>query len=163
MAHTRSVALTAQADRYLFYDKSIIEEDNWPTDKFNKDLQFQGDLGERMSHAFRKVLANCDKAVIIGSDCPEIYPELIESAFDKLDFADAVVGPTLDGGYYLLGMKKHHSELFIDIPWSTEDVFPNTISRLREANLLYTVMDKLSDMDNINDLKKFPKYAEGIL
>ena len=63
----------------------------------------------------------------------------------------------------MLGMKKHHSELFIDIPWSTEAVFPNTISKLRAANLLYTVMDKLSDMDNIDDLKKFPKYAKGIL
>ncbi len=163
MAHTKSVALTAQADRYLFYDKAIVAEDNWPMDKFNKDLQYQGDLGERMSDAFSKVLAKCDKAVIIGSDCPEISPELIESAFDKLDFADAVVGPTLDGGYYMLGMKKHHSELFIDIPWSTEAVFPNTISKLRAANLLYTVMDKLSDMDNIDDLKKFPKYAKGIL
>ena len=158
LAHTRNTALNTDCNRYLFYDTAITEQDEWSTELFNKDVQATGDLGERMHTAFKTCLALNDKVVIIGSDCPEITSEIIETAFRRLDLADVVIGPTLDGGYYLLGMKKSHSELFMDMKWSTATVFSDTIERIQQKGSLYSKMPILSDLDNIEDLNKFPKF-----
>ena len=113
MAHTREVAKSVEADRLLFYDKIISLDDEWSETYFIKDLQESGDLGDRMKEAFYRALSQHKKAVIIGSDCPQISPELINSAYEKLDIADIVLGPTLDGGYYLLGMQIPHDFLSV--------------------------------------------------
>lgn len=161
MDHTKAVALETQATRYLFYDTLIIEEDSWGSEQFIKNVQADGDLGARMQAAFSQTLAKADKAIIIGSDCPEISSEIIESALRRLDLADVVIGPTHDGGYYLLGMKEPHPELFADMEWSTESVFEETINRIQAKGLLYTLLPTLSDMDNIDDLNKFPEFKVG--
>ena len=163
MAHTRKVAIDSDADAYLFYDQEIATNDGWEPTSFSKHVQYPGDLGERMSHAFAMVLEVADTAVIIGSDCPRISKDIIDFAFQKLQVADVVVGPTYDGGYYLLGMKKLHATLFQDIEWSSESVFDKTIEKLVSNDLLYTLMEKKSDLDYLEDLEKFPEFSEGIL
>ncbi len=157
MVHTREVALASTAIKYLYYDTSVIKDDEWPT-PFNKKVQHSGDLGSRMEHAFNEVLDHEEKAVIIGSDCPEITSEIIEEAFYKLDLADVVMGPTYDGGYYLLGMKAKHSALFQDIAWSSDKVFDQTKQKIIEQGLLFTLLQKLSDLDYKEDLDKFPAF-----
>jgi len=163
MAHTRKVALESDTERFLFYDQSIAEGDDWNVSSFHKKVQYNGDLGERMSDAFSQVLNECDSAVIIGSDCPEISPEIIEAAFNKLELADVVVGPTFDGGYYLLGMNKLYPFLFQDIEWSSTSVYDNTIQKIASNNLLYTVLEEKSDLDYVEDLEKFPAFSKNIL
>lgn len=158
LLHTRSTALKADSQNYLFYDQAIEAEDDWSTDYFNKLVQAEGDLGDRMNDAFLQVLKHENKAVIIGSDCPEITEAIINQAFDKLEIADVVIGPTLDGGYYLLGIKTPHRFLFENMEWSTESVYSQTILKIKEAGLLYAVLPQLSDMDNIDDLNKFPSF-----
>jgi rSAM/selenodomain-associated transferase 1 len=158
MRHTREVALASPVSRHLFYDQELNTEDAWSNQDFIKDVQVDGDLGKRMEVAFQTTLSQNEKAVIIGSDCPEINPEIIASAFKRLDLADLVIGPTYDGGYYLLGMKALHKELFSEMPWSTESVYAETINRITEKGLLYSVCPTLSDMDNEDDLKKFPQF-----
>ncbi len=158
MQHTRDVALAASVNRHLFYDQELNTEDAWSNQDFIKDVQVSGDLGKRMEAAFRTVLSRNSKAVIIGSDCPEITPEIIASAFNRLDLADIVIGPTYDGGYYLLGMKTLHTELFTEMTWSTETVYTDTINRIKAKGLLYSVCPTLSDMDNEDDLNKFPRF-----
>lgn len=159
IVHTRTQSSTANADKYLFYDQEIIQ-DEWPTDLYHKKLQSQGDLGDRMLHAFKHILESdhneTTKAIIIGSDCPDISTAIIEDALDRLELADVVIGPTLDGGYYLLGMKSVHSFLFQNVQWSTDKVYTTALKRLQDAGLLYSVMPTLSDLDNIDDLKKYP-------
>ena len=156
--HTRTTALKASSTNYLFYDQAIEAQDDWSTAHFNKRVQATGDLGDRMNDAFLQVLKQEDKAVIIGSDCPEISESIINEAFDKLTLADVVIGPTHDGGYYLLGMKTLHRSLFDNMEWSTESVYSQTILRIKEKGLLYAVLPQLSDMDNIDDLNKFPSF-----
>ena len=163
MAHTRQVAIESEADAFLFYDQEIATDDGWDTDSFSKHVQYPGDLGERMSHAFASVLEVADTAVIIGSDCPRISKEIVDSAFKKLEVADVVIGPTYDGGYYLLGMKKLHTTLFQDIEWSSTSVFDKTIEKLVANNLLYTLLEKKSDLDYLEDLEKFPEFSKDIL
>jgi len=159
MSHTRDTARQVDTQRYLFYDQAIEDNDSWSEMTFDKDVQSDGDLGDRMKHAFVKVLQKESKAIIIGSDCPEISAEIIEDAFSRLELADVVIGPTHDGGYYLLGMKEEHPFLFDNMEWSTEAVFENTINRITDAGLLYYLLPQLSDLDNIDDLVKFPAFG----
>ena len=158
LAHTQEVSLRVDASRYLFYTNFINENDNWSNDHFNKYLQSPGDLGHRMHSAFSVVLANEEKAVIIGSDCPEINSEIINKAFSLLDETDFVIGPTLDGGYYLLGMNKPAPYLFENMKWSVESVFDETVSRILKHQQSYSTLPTLSDLDNEDDLNKFPHF-----
>ena len=158
LAHTRLVTLESTADKMLFYHEAIVEDDDWSAKDFNKKVQHTGDLGERIADAFQEVLSQYDKAIIIGSDCPEINPKLINIAFDQLNNNDVVIGPTHDGGYYLLGLKKLEQRLFKNIEWSTESVFQSTTDIIENLGLKYAVLEKLSDLDNEEDLNKFPHF-----
>lgn len=155
LAHTREVALALPVTRHLFYGQYIANDDGWTTTDFEKHLQVEGGLGARMEAAFAKTLARHPKAIIIGSDCASLTPGIVEGAFQALDKADVVIGPAMDGGYYLLGMKKLIPELFRDMTWSTENVFRETIRRLRQGNHTYQVAEELSDIDYAADWEKY--------
>ena len=111
-------------------------------------------LGERMSNAFKEILQEkgCKKCIIIGTDCPEIDATLIENAFGVLKEKDIVIGPCKDGGYYLLGMSRPASDLFVDIDWSTDRVFEQTIEKIQKNNLSGGVLKTLTDIDTQEDL-----------
>ena len=107
-----------------------------------------------MSTAFKEILQEkgCKKCIIIGTDCPEIDATLIENAFGVLKEKDIVIGPCKDGGYYLLGMSRPASDLFVDIDWSTDRVFEQTMEKIRENNLSCSILKTLVDIDTIEDL-----------
>lgn len=120
-------------------------------------------LGERMSTAFKRTLQRPPRtnegkrfsphhAIIIGTDCPEIDAELIESAFEVLKEKDVVIGPCKDGGYYLIGMARYIPELFVDIEWSTSRVFDQTLEKVQKNNLSWSILKTLSDIDCVEDL-----------
>lgn len=154
LRHTREVAEGVNATRHLFYSDEVIE-DEWSTDYFQKVLQAKGDLGDKMHHAMGTALETSSKAIIIGSDCAQLSSSLIESAYEALDQNDVVIGPTFDGGYYLLGVKKVHKELFEDMTWSVESVFDETVRRIELKGLSYSILDKLSDIDYKEDWDKY--------
>lgn len=158
LQHTKEVALSISLDRFLFYAESVNHNDAWSNNKFNKQLQHQGDLGDRMNAAFSLVLSTHSKAVIIGSDCPEINTDVIEKAYNALDNSDYVIGPTHDGGYYLLGMKEPSSFLFMNMKWSVESVFDETVERIKKENKTFEVLQILSDLDYEEDLNNFPSF-----
>ncbi len=150
---TRRAAQGVSAERWLYYSDFIPEKDEWPEPDFYKKIQHPGDLGERMEASFREAFAaGASKAIIIGSDCPELSGELLLQAFDALDHADFVIGPTPDGGYYLLGMKQLESSVFHGIEWSTETVRSTTVEKIRAAGLSCAEMRVLSDLDTEEDL-----------
>jgi len=151
--YTRQLLLDIECDRYLFYDQSIIIDDEWSEDFFHKKLQSNGDLGDRMSHAFTKVIDKHEKVIIIGSDCPQIQKAHVELAFDSLDETDLVIGPSLDGGYYLLGMKEQHSFLFHGMPWSKSSLYGECLRKIFSRNKTLTELDYLTDVDHEEDLK----------
>lgn len=149
---TRSVATKIDCTRHVFYSDEIVS-DEWDEDQFNKHLQQGDSLGDRMKNAFETVFTlGAKKAIIIGSDCPELTSEIIDSAFSSLDDKDVSIGPAKDGGYYLLGMKKPIPVLFEDKQWSTDSVFDDTIIDLMENRLIYERLPVLSDLDTIYDL-----------
>ena len=155
MRHTREIALATDVKRLLFYSQNINTADAWSNENFEKHLQADGDLGDRMSAAFQTALAQSEKAVIIGSDCASLTPEIVREAINALDENDFVVGPTFDGGYYLLGMKKIAPSLFEKVEWSTESVFTTTIDRIKALGASYHLTEKLSDIDYEEDWVKY--------
>lgn len=155
LEHTRKVAQSVLVDRFLFYSNFIDREDSWPEPDFKKFLQSNGDLGDRMLRAFELGLSQCKKAVIVGSDCPGLTPQILQTAFEQLEEHDFVIGPAMDGGYYLIGMKKITRELFQDMTWSTERVFQETTERMKAMGSKYYVLPTLSDIDYAEDWKKY--------
>lgn len=152
MEKTRLAALGVQAERWLFYSDFIEKNDDWPEADFSKKTQSEGDLGERMEQAFGTAFdAGAKKVVIIGSDCPELTDALLQTAFDRLDESDFVLGPVPDGGYYLLGMKELEPSVFRDIAWSTETVRVRTLEKIQAAGKSCALLPVLSDVDTEED------------
>jgi rSAM/selenodomain-associated transferase 1 len=114
------------------------------------------DLGQRMKNAFEKCFAmGFDKAILIGSDSPDLPREIIDEGFAALTSCDAVIGPSCDGGYYLIGFQAATflTDLFSGIPWSTEEVLKSTRAILDKKGLNVSVLPPWRDIDTYEDLK----------
>lgn len=151
----REVALALDVPRYLFYSDFIDANDAWDNTLFIKKQQAGQDLGERMHLAFVDTLQTSSKAVIIGSDCPLLTPEIVQLGLDQLGQYPFVLGPALDGGYYLLGMRKPAPELFENMEWSTEDVAKITLERIAESGASCYLLPALPDIDVEEDWQKY--------
>ena len=155
LIHTQEIVAPILVDKFVFYSEEIIENDAWSSEVYHKKIQKGIDLGERMKNAFQELFElNYDSICIIGSDCFELSSEIINGAFRVLKNNDVVVGPTFDGGYYLLGMNKLHSHLFENIIWSTETVFKETLFKIEKANLSKAILVKLNDVDEEIDVPR---------
>ena len=116
--------------------------------------QSEGDLGDRMRNFFAGQFSSASsaqrktKVVVIGADCPQLSVTEIQTAFDELDKNDVVIGPSTDGGYYLLGMQGGLAEVFDDIDWSTSKVLPQTTQRLDQLNKSYALLPAKTDVDD---------------
>lgn len=155
LQHTRQQVLDVDAGRLLFYSEQIAQNDDWPTGQFEKHLQHDGDLGARMHYAFESALQTHRHAIIVGSDIAQLEASIINRAFDILQRKDYVIGPAIDGGYYLLGMKKSSPELFLDMEWSTPEVFQHTVERIEKYGGSWEAVDTLSDIDYAEDWERY--------
>jgi uncharacterized protein len=154
LEYTRNSTRGTDCHKVVFYSDFVDKNDIWDQNVFHKKVQSGRDLGERMKNAFRTMLdKGFKKVAIIGSDCPEISPALIDNAFGMLDHADVVIGPATDGGYYLLGLKRMHDALFDNKSWSTPLLLNETIGELQTRNIPYSLLPELSDVDEEKDLK----------
>ncbi len=117
------------------------------------------DLGERMNRAFiREFTAGFSKIVLIGTDCPDLHREIIQAAFEHLANHDLVLGPAVDGGYYLIGLNAPRPDLFQNITWSSAAVYSQTRAIARRENLLVFDLPTLRDIDEPADLAWLPEY-----
>ncbi len=116
------------------------------------------DLGERLHNIFVDKLQQGYKAVsIIDSDTPDLPRSIVQQSFQLLgsDGVDAVFGPCHDGGYYLVGMRKPHPELFQDIAWSTETVLQETLQKAETSGIRAKLLKRWNDLDTFEDLLKY--------
>jgi hypothetical protein len=117
--------------------------------------QGEGDLGERMERALRTLLAGgCEAAALIGSDTPDLPIALVEAAFTALREIDVVVTPARDGGYVLVGERRHVPELFRNIPWSTAGVLAATRQRVADLSIDYREVGGWEDVDDLPSLRR---------
>jgi rSAM/selenodomain-associated transferase 1 len=150
LRHTQEITRQLTCHRVVYYGDFVNPDDGW--NGYVKRLQSGQNLGERMLIAFREQFEQeASRAVIIGSDCLAITHDHIERAFSSLDEADVVIGPALDGGYYLLGMKQLHPFLFQNMPWSQPELQQLTELALLQHDLTFERLDELSDIDEWAD------------
>jgi rSAM/selenodomain-associated transferase 1 len=116
--------------------------------------QVEGDLTARL-------MACLDPAPVIffGADTPDLAPQHVEAAIAALERHDIVIGPAEDGGYYLIGMRTALPELLTDMPWSTDQVLPETLARLARRGIAPVLLETLADCDRPEDLARWPGLA----
>jgi rSAM/selenodomain-associated transferase 1 len=143
-----------------------------PTDQYTEFIQClpagwtmvaqaTGDLGQRMLAYFADAHAHqIEKVVLIGSDSPHLPAALLQQAFDQLDAHQCVIGPARDGGYYLIGARNIVPPVFEDVDWSTDDVLPQTITKLQDANISYSLLPPWLDIDTIDDFHELQQDLE---
>ncbi len=126
--------------------------------------QVGSDLGERMANAFAGIFSEgFDRAVLIGSDLPDLPPAMLGEAFASLLKNDVVIGPAADGGYYLIGFNKSafRPSLFQKIAWSTATVFQDTLKAAKAASLKVHIVPEWMDVDTLEDLKALYERAQN--
>ena len=121
---------------------------DWFGDLFDYRAQGDGDLGRRMLAALERAFSDgADRVILIGVDCPGVSEPIISDAFARLDRADAVIGPSFDGGYYLIGMKKPIKLLFTDIPFGTADTLQKTLTAARRGGVRVSLLEWKRDVN----------------
>ena len=156
---TKEVTLNIPADKVVFYSEEITNKDIWDATIYKKELQKGRDLGAKMSNAFKTCFKDgYEKVVLIGSDLFDLEEFHIREAFEKLEKNDAVIGPALDGGYYLLWLKKMHPKIFMNKNWGTATVRKNTMKNLEKVNV--HLLPILNDVDVIEDIKHHPAFTK---
>ncbi|MEN6621869.1 MAG: TIGR04282 family arsenosugar biosynthesis glycosyltransferase [Smithella sp.] len=125
-------------------------------EKYAYAVQRGQNLGEKMKNAFlQEFNAGCENVVLIGSDCPDLPVHILEKSFLCLENQGLpVIGPALDGGYYLIGFHKNNfcSDVFSGIQWSTSSVLERTMDILRTRNYKTEMLPIWRDVDTCDDL-----------
>lgn len=156
LEHTVQITQQLPCDRYVFYADGISKNDVWPDDLYLKKNQEGKDLGQRMLHAFDTLFQQgYQKIIIIGTDCFELSSFILLDAFTALDEKEVVIGPSEDGGYYLLGMRQFFPFLFEEKAWSTDSVYSSTVQQLVIQNIRYEILPILNDIDTEDDWKQY--------
>ncbi|WP_025761849.1 TIGR04282 family arsenosugar biosynthesis glycosyltransferase [Dyadobacter tibetensis] len=147
--------------KIVYYSDRVDENDVWDVegDHYAKLVQGEGDLGMKMhraiAHGFQEGYTSI---CLIGSDCWEITPAVLQDAFHMLEKKEVVLGPARDGGYYLIGMNKENSQLFTGKSWSTDRVLTDTLADAKRQGLSVGLLPVLSDVDYAEDL---PEELKG--
>ena len=116
-------------------------------------VQHGAGLGERLEHAVSAAfMEGAKRVLVIGTDCPEIEPSILAEAFEALSRTEVVLGPALDGGYYLIGLRVNQPCLFRGIDWGTENVLQQTLENARQSRYSVRQLKALSDVDYPEDL-----------
>lgn len=161
LRYTIAQTQEVEADRVVYYSEYAEADDDWARAGFEQQVQQGADLGERMAHAFREGFdKGYKRIVIIGSDCPEITPQILDQAFEALKTEKSILGPAKDGGYYLLGLSEMAEEVFQDIEWSTDSVAKETLEALEKLGHQTQKLPTLSDVDYEED---WEQHKERVL
>jgi hypothetical protein len=112
------------------------------------------DLGARMRHA---VDASSGPVILIGTDCPSLLPGDLIAALSALNEVDAVLGPAMDGGYYLLGLNRSAPPLFEAVAWGSDSVLATTRDRMAHLGWRWTELAARHDIDRPEDLAHLPE------
>lgn len=151
LSKLRYTSLDVPFERYAYLSGSGASEGEWPEASFHIRTQKGKGIGTRMLNAFKEVLADHDRAILVGSDIPALTPGLLQDAMDALVTNDLVLGPARDGGYYLIGLCGSVPALFDGISWSSASVFSQTLEKAKKLKLSVGLMPMLSDVDTEED------------
>lgn len=148
MADERSFVITP-ADRNAVFAAHL--PDGWQI-----EIQSDGDLGRRMQMWFQGRRNPEVDQILIGADCPLLDAHVIDETEHLLSDHDVVLGPALDGGYYLIalrgGWRPDYAGLFDEMPWSSDKVFEMTCRRAKQLGLRLACLPPMQDVDTVTEL-----------
>lgn len=155
---TEVYPLEASYDVFLYVDplhpQSAYSE--WLGEAFSYRPQRGADLGERMANAFGEMFERgYEKVAIIGTDCTGMDNAFIDEMFERLEKQDFILGPSNDGGYYLLAMKETNPWIFEDVDWSTNSVLETTLDKIDMRELKVYELEEKMDVDTPEDLVEY--------
>lgn len=142
----RVLAYTPDSPEAIAFFQNLAAGDAtlWP--------QPPGALGQRLSDCFETHLAQFQRVIVIGSDAPTLPPDMIAEADESLSNSDCVLGPAVDGGYYLVGLRRTCADMFSNVVWDGPNVLEQTVNRVQSAGLSLHVLRPWYDVDTIDDL-----------
>jgi uncharacterized protein len=151
LAQVRGISLEV---RYEGASEDLMN--SWLGDELLYREQTGSDLGARMWWSFQDAFDDgFSQVVIVGCDCPGMNVAILDAALEQLRNWDLVLGPANDGGYYLMGLRKPHRELFQNVAWGTGWVLDQTVGIARSLQLSVILVSALDDVDRPQDLLKF--------
>jgi len=133
-------------------DSALTAVKEWVGGGVEVRPQQRVDLGGRMASAIAESLVDADAVCVLGSDIPGVTPQTVIDAFSRLGESDVVFGPSTDGGYYLVGMRRPAPELFAGVEWSTERVLEQSLARAARAKLRVALLPEKTDVDTLPDV-----------
>lgn len=140
------------------------EMEAWLGGQLSWQVQVGTDLGGRMEFAFAQAFRRGFlRVVLVGADCPGVNANILDQAFQQLRDHEMVLGPTKDGGYYLIGLRRPCTSLFHEISWGSSSVFSQTLSRADEMGITSAILATLSDVDRAEDLEVLPPALRALL
>ncbi len=152
--HTLEITRSLSFRKFIYYADEVSDYDLWSVPGYTKRIQNGNDLGERMLNSFKELFdQGFTRIILIGSDCLQLKTNTLEEAVTLLDSNTSVIGPSSDGGYYLLGLNKLFPDLFVNKPWSTDQVFAKTVDDFINNGISYALLEELSDIDDATDLE----------
>lgn len=156
LTHTLAAALAAGAGTVELCATPAYDHPDWSSvdipDGVDITAQGDGDLGVRMARAAQRALARGEVVLLVGTDCVEMSAALLRAAAARLGELDALMHPTADGGYAVLGLARYDASLFERIAWSTDTVAAMTIGRIHALGWRLHVGTTLHDIDEPRDL-----------
>ncbi|MCV6629946.1 MAG: TIGR04282 family arsenosugar biosynthesis glycosyltransferase [Flavobacteriaceae bacterium] len=157
LKHTKKIVLETQADKWIYFSENIEADQIWNSSNFQRKLQHGPDLGIRMQNAFEEAFKVGDKVVIIGSDLYDLKASDIDAAFAALEDAEVVLGPAVDGGYYLLGMTDLIPQIFENKAWGTPTVLKDTLAQIIDKKTV--LLPERNDVDYVEDIIDNPAFS----
>lgn len=134
--------------------------------KWQVRVQIQSDLGERMREVLQEGIEAYGAAAVLGTDIPAIDVDVLREVFRALQAGQQVVGPSLDGGFYLLGLREMPADLFKGIEWGTDGVFAKLMENAGLLGIKLESLQTLSDCDHIEELKQaaqtIPSFRDAL-
>jgi len=157
-----SVLNTCGRPRMIYYAPAEAQDRlrAWLGPEDSYTAQRGSDIGERMKNAFLDAFeTGVEQAILIGSDVPAITADILDEGLRSLACNDVVIGPAMDGGYYLIGFNagSFQPNAFDGIAWSTDTVFERTMAILSRSNHRVHVLPTLRDIDTPEDLEAYLK------
>jgi rSAM/selenodomain-associated transferase 1 len=165
--YKKLIQITEGAIKDSNFDSRVYFSDSIIDGKFDSSspyIQKGENLGDKMWNAFREAFEDCyEQVVLIGSDLPEITESIIEAGIDQLKTKDIVLGPSEDGGYYLIGMREPFKFLFDNKPWSESHLYKETEEEIFKNKKTLGEIVKLNDVDTYEDYIKSSIYDKDFL
>jgi rSAM/selenodomain-associated transferase 1 len=121
-------------------------------------------IGDCLQHATSQILnQGYERVLAVSSDSPDLWTEILQEGLNRLDEQDLVLGPTADGGYYLIGLKQPRPQLFSNsIDWGTDKVLQQTLDIANQLGLTYTLLqESVTDIDEWDDVRQLRQSLES--